>query len=141
MYMCGRIRPRRPSVPSAEGEANSPVVSTGLLSMSYPGAGSVVISRQATFPGKRAARSAEPYAGLLPPPALRPVAADHPVIPGGLGLAGIHPAKLNLHLLAGLGHRHDLGLLLRDQRVLGDEVLAQDLLEVVLVEPLVAAIP
>jgi hypothetical protein len=50
------------------------------------------------------AAAGEPDARLLPHPALRPVTAGHPVIPGGLGLVGIHPAKLGQDLLAGLGH-------------------------------------
>jgi hypothetical protein len=60
--MSGRTSTSRPSAPTAYRSANSPSVSSRLLSKSNPAAGSGEIRRVATSPGKRLRTSAKALA-------------------------------------------------------------------------------
>jgi hypothetical protein len=79
--------------------------------------------------------------GLLPHPALGPVAADDPVVAAVFHVAGFRVPESHLDSVRTFGHGHELCAVLRYQRVLGVQVLAQDLLEVVLVELVVEGVP
>jgi hypothetical protein len=83
--------------------------------------------------------------GLLPHPALGPVAADDPVVAAVFHVAGVRACACvpepHVDPVLAFGHGHELRAVLRYQRVLGVQVLAQDLLEVVLVELVVEGVP